>query len=436
MIILICAVPIIVLTVESFCLTPMVLVSLVVTPVGIGYWMIDQGQGTNFSFVYIGALLCLLFGYYAAQWLFQVSACKTNGGCEIDQGRKVERVLRVLIIVVFAFVIYHLLLGGIPLLSDNPEIARFNVTSSGLFGIPSRMFLFGLPFVVLMATIAAKRALVAISRMVLISIWGFYLLASLFSGFKSSLFTAFIVFLLAQAIAGEPVSIKKIFSLQGVTVCAAILGSVFYVGSLYGTLNLDSLTGFEAYAVARSTVIAAEPGYYAITDFGTDGRWANQYLTDFRYYIDEYLPNGPQSSSDTMPLDKLISYLLYYAPIGDSDSIVSVTVGAFPEMFVNMGNIAYLGMLFLGFLFYLIYRKAMTSRSIFACGAYSSVLYWMSVYVANGNLVYYVLNMGFVIVMLYIVLVITTSVTDPMPLSGIFRGILPDLETRNDSKNA
>jgi hypothetical protein len=425
MILLLFSIPIIVVLAESLCLTPLVIVTAMMTPILTGYWIIDQSQGANVTVAYVGGLLCLLCGYYVPRLLLPASCSGKSEGNVISQQDSVGRALRILIAVVFAFVIYHLMVGGIPLFSADPEIARFDVTSSGLFGIPSRMFLFGLPFVVLMTTVASMRNLVTISGKMLNFIWVCYFISSAFSGFKSSLFTVVIIFLFARSAGKEPVRVKWMLSARGLIAVGSILGSVFYVGSLYGSLRFDSLAGFEDYFLARSTVIAAEPGYYALTDYGTAGRDAVQYQKDFRFYFDEYLPEGTQDDADNhLPLDKSVSSQLY----GGQELIVSVTVGAFPEMFVNIGDAAYAGMFGLGVLFFLIYRKARSCRSVFGCGIYSGVLYWMCVYITNGNLIYYVFNLGFVMTMLYAVFLLArvampqdaTQVTasDALPAAG------------------
>lgn len=409
---------IIVLAAESLCLTPLVVVCGILMPIMFGYRIIDRSQGSNVTLTYVAAILCLLCGYYAARLLSPRIA--VNLAKRQENARRDKMPMRVLITVVFAFVIYHLVVGGIPLLSADPEIARFNITSSGLFGIPSRMFLFGFPFIVLTTTVAAIRTLPGISRKMLLIVWGAFLLASVSSGFKSSLLSVVITFLLACAVAGKPVRIKRILSAQGLVIVATIVGSVFYVGSRYGTLHIENLAEFENYAIARSTVIAAAPGYYALTDYKTAGFNDVQYLTDFRYYLGEYLPGASHQDTGVMPLDKLVSSLLYN---NQRDFIVSVTVGAFPEMFVNMGTAAYLGMFILGIIFYVIYRRARASSSLFGSGVYASVLYWMCVYVTNGSLIYYVLNLGFTITMLYLVFVMARVTTRQGHESGPGRSL-------------
>jgi hypothetical protein len=67
-----------------------------------------------------------------------VPATRPSASTDLDR-----RILFCYVSITGAFIAYHYLVGGIPLLQENILLARFDNTSSGLFGLPGRFNLFG-----------------------------------------------------------------------------------------------------------------------------------------------------------------------------------------------------------------------------------------------------------------------------------------------------
>jgi len=116
------------------------------------------------------------------------------------------------VVVIIGLAAYHLVMVGIPILTGNVEVTRFDFTSSGLFGIPGRMYLFGLPFAVLLVSIGAGRNLLPVSRRLLVATWGAYILANLVGGLKGGMVNVLVTALLVAAVAGRPITMKRILA--------------------------------------------------------------------------------------------------------------------------------------------------------------------------------------------------------------------------------
>jgi hypothetical protein len=188
--------------------------------------------------------------------------------------------------VVLAFVAYHFVVGGIPLLSANVEVERFDFTGSGLFGLPGRMYLFGLPFLVIFTSAHDARQSSRVTRSVVRVAWVAYALAQILAGFKGSLLAVLLVFLLVRAIVGRPLHLRAIVAPRYVAVGLAGLAFALLIAFQYGSLHLTSPSSAISYLGDRLTVIAAEPGYVAMAELG--GRARPYLLDDFIYAVEKY----------------------------------------------------------------------------------------------------------------------------------------------------
>ena len=114
--------------------------------------------------------------------------------------------------------VYHLLASGIPLFSDSIETERFSFTSSGLWGIPGRMYLFGIPISWLVAlTNGSAREGRIWSYKPLQLATGFLVLTSLLGGFKGDMISlAVFVFASLNALKAKHWAVWKVLARSGV----------------------------------------------------------------------------------------------------------------------------------------------------------------------------------------------------------------------------
>src|SRR5439155_18948606 len=130
-------------------------------------------------------------------------------------------------IVVVAGTLAHFAVGGIPLLSSNVEIARLDVTASGLLGIPGRIYLFGIPLA-LAACLRGER----IGSRAAFSTWQSRLLLATFvisrilSGFKSGLLEVVVITLLIYVASGHSMNRNHLPKLLAAFLVAAAFGFV------------------------------------------------------------------------------------------------------------------------------------------------------------------------------------------------------------------
>ena len=311
--------------------------------------------------------------------------------------------LFVSVVVVLTF--YHFFVAGIPLLSDDVETARFDFTSSGMLGIPGRMFLFGLPFAVFLVSLASARRLAPISRKLMYLVWSSYASASLLGGFKGGLVSVLTTMLLVRAVSGRPLSLRRVVVGWRVAVIVGALVYCALISFRYRSLGLTGPGDVLPYLASRATVSAAAPGYLVFTRFGLDGSGGEQFAQDADYFLHRYLPFMPPNSDLILPFDKTVSAALYHTPISKDSFIVPVTIGAFPELVANVGVVgAMLGMFLVGMVLSYLTLGAQRCATAFRSGLFALAVHLVQIYVLNGNLVYTCLNfllVGALLLLLY-----------------------------------
>lgn len=386
--------PLVALWWESAMLTPLVVTSISLTPVLLGYAELDALNGTSTALMYCIAAGFLLVGYLVQQSWNRLKRPPAPAPNLDSLSRRSDRGIIVFACLVVTLTFYHFLVSGVPLLSDEVETARFDFTSSGLFGIPGRMFLFGLPFTVLLVSTAAFRKLAPVSRELLYFVWLSYVATSLLGGFKGGLVAVLTIMLLARSVVSRPLSLRRAVVGWRVFVLIAALLYCGLISFRYRSLGLTSPGDVIPYLAARATTSAAAPGYLVFSQYGTDGTGGAHYAQDANYFLPKYLPFVFSDDGVTLPFDKTVSAALYRTPISGRTFIVPVTVGAFPELVSNVGlGAAMIGMFLIGtFISYFV------SRSQRSGGAFQSALFALAVnllqiYILNGNLVYTCLNL-------------------------------------------
>jgi hypothetical protein len=402
---------VVVLITQRGLLTPLALSTAQLGLICIGYIKLDELEGGNLSVLYLSGV-----GLFACGYVIVANTCSNPSRnrsypnqarmrcsqlCCLRRGSEI----RLLAGCVMALTLYHFAAGGIPLLSSELETTRFNFTASGMFGVPGRMFLYGLPFAVILVSVARQRKMASISGFYLVFTWVFYLGASVAAGFKGGIANCVFLYILVQAISGQTLSLRRFLLSWRVSLLALSAGSAITVGMLYQTSQGVGVWEFaNNHLWRRVTIGSAEAGHAAITGFGVDGQAGEYLMGDCAYFLRTYFPFAPIALDRGLPLDKLVSSHFYHTPVSSSAFIVPVTVGAFAELSVNFGREgALLGMLLIGTSMAFILRKAQIAETPIHCGIYSFILYMLQVYVTNGNLVYTTLNTVIITVFLFAV---------------------------------
>jgi hypothetical protein len=387
-------IPLVTLWWESAKLTPLVVTSVSLTPVLLGYAELDALNGTSTALMYCAAVGFLVAGHLVHQsWRRLRRHTAPPPSADNRPRRSTPGVIGFSCIVVI-LTFYHFLISGVPLFSEDVETARFDFTSSGLFGIPGRMFLFGLPFTVLLVSVAAVRRIAPVSRTLVYFVWGSYAITCLLGGFKGGLVVVLTTMLLARSIVGRPLSLRR--AVMGWRVLV-IVGALVYCGLIsfrYRSLGLTSPGDVIPYLATRATTSAAAPGYLVFSRYGTDGAGGDHYAQDAAYFFRKYLPFIFPDDGVTLPFDKTVSAALYHTPISSTSFIVPVTVGAFPELVSNVGvGAAMTGMFLIGVCISYFVSRAQLSSGAFQSALFALTVNLLQIYILNGNLVYTCFNL-------------------------------------------
>lgn len=305
-----------------------------------------------------------------------------------------------LLSLVMLFVGYNFLVGGAPLLSANTEVARLNITSAGLFGLPSRMFLIGLPFSTIYVTSMYSKMPSKKHRRIYYLVWIIYVLAQLLDGFKSALLQVLGAYVVAQFVAARPVHARSLLRTRVlVSLIGTVAVAVFYTFQ-YHSLQVTSVSQAFSYLLTRLTLGSAIPGAYVLDHLALLRTGYPHVLTDARYFMWEYFHIGGDPG---MPLDKLVSSLIYHTPLSATAVVVPVTIGGFAELFVDSPPIAWLAVVLIGPALVFTGNMARKSGTVFATAAWGLIASDIVVFAAQGELAYVAINLFVVFVFLKVV---------------------------------
>jgi hypothetical protein len=301
--------------------------------------------------------------------------------------------------VVSFFVAYHFIVGGVPLFADDVELKRFSFLDSGLFGVPGRMYLYGLPFLAAYVSRVQELTPSKSGRQLRNFVWAEFVLAMILSGFKGSLIQVLVIWILIRSVSNKPLTLRATLRLKyvAVLVTAILFGAL--IAQRYGTLEITGPSRTATYLAARSTVIAAGPGALAVRILPPHPT-GFYHTDDFIYYTQKYL-RIPVTDREVFPMEKLVSAQLSNTELDEGEFIVAVTVGAFAGFVVDFGMpVAFILMLCVGMLYGWIAKRTPRTRSPFAFAAFVLILRSLDAVIVNGGLAYYIFNIGLMLLIL------------------------------------
>jgi hypothetical protein len=314
----------------------------------------------------------------------------------------------VLVLVSFAglFTLIHFAADGIPILSSNVETSKFEFGKS-LFGIPGRIYLYGLPLATGGALARSRQLGLRWNkdRLTLIAI-SIFTVSRLLSGFKGGLLEVLIVLLIAAVLAQGPVtSVAHVLRRYLPMVVAAVI-AVFLVGSLYSSYRAHGRS-LPDIILARATTNGALAGVLVFEKRLLLDPHSTIDL-DTKYFAKKYFFVG---SGSPYAFGRLVASTIFHVGPESDASTAPVTYGAFPELAYDFGlPLALLGMFGLGSLLALleiIARRATLSGYI-VCLALALAAYD---FVIKGGLVYLCINWTLVTGLLLVVTRVGVIVT-------------------------
>lgn len=293
---------------------------------------------------------------------------------------------------------YHLLASGIPLFSESIETTRFDFTSSGLLGVPGRMYLYGTPIVWLFATVAAR---LSAPNCRAYRPWVFatalYLEIALLGGFKSGLLAMVVTMTIGYTLVWQRhISFAKVLA-KWWWIIPIILTYTLIVAGLYPTYNQNEHS-LWLQLLDRVTGGSAQPSAYIFNQY-VPMLSNNGILNDLFYFVPKYVG---MTSDGQFSVERAVSAGIIGVDPASSSWTTPVTVGAFAELYVSLGPILSCASFVLvgaGF------SRVLHGRVSFGSMAFrTTCAFAMYNWLVKGGLVYYALNVAVVAVVIAVLL--------------------------------
>lgn len=326
-------------------------------------------------------LLSLVAGFLYATLLHHASAsCKATDDSsrghasqpesastlDPEAARRACRKVWFVFVLVAGLTVYHFSAIGLPILSPNVEIERWNFTSSGLFGLPGRSYLMGLPVVFILIELQRRKfpgyqpfsvlywcvlASLAITRIV--------------GGFKGELFELVVLVMIVRLTGPDSPSLSVMVRRYATAILATLVFAAS-VGSLYVTTVKKGTSGGQLIS-DRVTTGLAQAGEVLYTMMDGDPGVHPTILQD----VDTYARSIAGLRAHHFLLIKEISASMHGIELGNPDSsssdsfVVPTTPGAIPVLYYNAGIFGYLLIFGFGCAFAVVTRWASETKRPF-----------------------------------------------------------------------
>lgn len=359
-----------------------------------GFYQLDPTG--HFPDLYGFALLGLLAGFLLYP---RPTGSSSNSG--ESWGLETGPIL-VAMLIVAAGVVWHFSATGIPLLQQNVETARFNF-SSGLLGIPGRLYLFGAPLIWLLAV---RHAANGGPRWISWSALAILVLSRLASGFKSALLEIVVLAFFSAAMSPRGVRVSSALRRYVLPLSVAVLFA-FYVFGTYQTSQLTDQGAGKALGV-RATSGVAVAGVHSMK-YGELLLPTSALRNDLVHFSRKYSGLG---ASESFSYSERISASIYGTPLSVNSFIVPVTIGAIAEIYHDVGAWgAFAGLVFVGFLLGRCEYRARQYGRWWRFFAAISLFLALHGYVTKGGLVYNIFNWGAISIFIAIILIFVRLTT-------------------------
>lgn len=307
-----------------------------------------------------------------------------------DVARRLGTFLRVAFCVLLTLATVHFSAVGIPLFSENVETVRFDVGSSGLFGLPSRGVLYATPCVALIALATCSRG----TRGPVLAVWTLFLATQIALGFKGALIEVVSISAIGWFARSARLKVREVGGVAFGGMLA--VAYVQYVAQRYATLA-GGATGLT-YVMKRATTDAIEAGYTALAipiRFRPDG---SMFIYDMSVLIDRYLNiNGAARYT----LDQLVSATVTGTPVGPGAFLVPVTLGGPVYLLEAVSLVPAICILIaLGFAWVYSLHWILGGRGMAHIVVAAACIYAIRVFLMNGNGAYVFINIALTCVIL------------------------------------
>ncbi|GAA1687172.1 hypothetical protein GCM10009808_00190 [Microbacterium sediminicola] len=383
----------------------------------IGLMMLGESGRASYAsaWLFMVSLVAFVIGYFAAEFVIRARGASPPVRLKAFPSAAVWAV----VLVAGVLGIYHLIAGGIPIFSSSIETERFDFSSSGLFGIPGRMYLFGVPIAWILASVNAQALQM---RWRDYGPWRWataaFVITTFLSGFKGDAFSLVLTLVaLYIVISGSRITVGTMVRKFWWTGVVAV-GYFVVVASLYPTYSSSGYSVAEQ-LFRRLTTVPAVPVYYAMEGLATEPG-AVPIIADFGYFLAKYSGNEIAGS---FSFERAVSAAMIGVDPSSQAWTTPVTVSGYAELFASFGGIvAVVAIFFTGIL--LSWIESGPHRT--SIGLVLRAVTGMALvsWLARGGLAYHVVNYFAVIAFLAAIgfaATLFTTIRPSLPSSGMSR---------------
>lgn len=284
-------------------------------------------------------------------------------------------------LLVLGWTAIHFARAGVPILSGNVETDRFDLAASGLFGVPSRFFLFVLPMAAVWAGVATSR--ITKDRYALM-LWAALVASRLAGGTKSGLLEVATFALVVAVYRHGPLAFLQFLKGRSVFVITATIVGAGLVAQTYGTVQARSDSTAD-YLIERLTVGTVGAAAHALE---RRPFVRSPIADDLAFYSPKYVGLVPRGFSASREI--VASYNGVRVETGAVTT--AVTLGLPIELVLTGGLVLMVaGCLAAGVAMRSLQRTLLRQVS-WRSGAVGVAIVTLSHIIGNGTLVYYTLN--------------------------------------------
>lgn len=370
------------------------------------------------QYILIVTFFSYVFGFYISNgdepyWIYQVilfslfmvfslpSSNRINRYGKYSKTTRVYRFNKLLFFTIIMFIVYHYVVGGIPIFQSNVMISRFDMTSSGLFGIPGRMAQYGKNFIFYYSAYFVINNENGVydkyKKYFYISI-AVVLICAVFSGSKSSVLSLLYCIIYYCSFLATDINVKKFLKPKIIIpVLVTLFAGIAYFEYFFIHYNNQySNMKMMEYFFYRLTSMSAEAGVIVLGDN------VNKitYWDEIIYYIQKYF-HISLSNRTVYPLEIYASNIMNHKVFTGAYSFYNpVTVGGFVELMYHFGWGTCLVVPILGRLYTYIFKKIKIISQPQSFAYLCLIIQYINTFLDKGGMVFYMINLSLMIMII------------------------------------
>ena len=296
---------------------------------------------------------------------------------------------------IVSLTIYHFYVAGIPIFGDVIR-DRFDVMKSGLFGLPSRSYLIGLPLIYIMLNAVKHQSQTVrqfnkINRYILVFLV-FLVIVRVLGGFKGAVLEIFFLTIIVSSALGKNMQVYN-FIKNNFFMISAIIGIILIVSAQY-TDSINKYSGLLDYLLTRIFYMSSEPDVFILTS-DQNLSFGNYFINDILFQLKKWINFSGQNDiiadSTTHVFAGMYGYNI--ENVVDSGNHVPVTISFISMGFVNFGYLfGFLSCAVTGLFLGYFENKVLSPASFLKKAFYLLNIYIIYTYTIKGNLIYMIAN--------------------------------------------